>query len=329
MTKTLCSLSAGVLCFAAHCSLANAQSVRIEGSSAGLTISQAAAAEFRASHRSVAVSVRLSGSAGALAKLCRREIDLAHSARPIVKTEIEACRKADVRFVELTIAFDALAVVVNPKNGFVHHLTLPELRSMWEEPAQGKVVLWNQVNARFPNAPLKLLAPDRQFEGSDYFAAAIIGPGKSFRRDTLGSVDDNVLIQGVARDLNTVSYLPVATYLANRARLRAVPIAAGVGAEAVMPSHETIADGRYRPLSRPIFLYVNVQSLARPEAAAFAEFYATHAARLAQSARYVPLTERTYRTGQERLRSRLAGSIWNGTVPVGLRIEELRQGETL
>jgi phosphate transport system substrate-binding protein len=325
MARTICFLSAGALGFTVYCGLANAQAVRIEGSSAGLTISQAAAAEFRARHRNVVVSVGLSGSGGALARLCRGEADFVHSARPIVKTEIEACRQAEAQFIELPIAFDALAVVVNPRNGFVQRLTLPELRSMWEESAQGKVVRWDQVDARFPPEPLKLLAPERQFEDSDYFVSAVLEPGKSPRRDTMASVDDNVLIQGVARDLNTLSYLPVATYLANRAKLRAVPIAASAGTEAVMPSPGTIADGRYRPLSRPIFLYVNVRSLARPEAAAFAEFYAAHAARLAQSARYVPLAERTYWAGQERLRRRIAGSLWNGAVPVGLTLEELQR----
>jgi phosphate transport system substrate-binding protein len=329
MTRTIFLLSVGLLGFAAHCGLASAQAVRIEGSSAGLTISQSAAAGFRASHRNVAVSVGLSGSGGALAKLCRGEADLVHSARSIVKTEIDACQKADVPFIELPIAFDAVAVVVNPKSGFVQHLTLPELRSMWEESAQGKVVRWNQVNARFPDAPLKLLAPDRQFEDADYFTSAILGPGKSPRRDTMGSVDDNVLIQGVARDLNTVSYLPVATYLANRGKLRAVPIAASTGAEAVMPSPETIAEGRYRPLSRPIFLYVNVRSLARAELATFAEFYAANAARFAKDAGYVPLIELTYQKGQERLRRRIAGSVWNGAVPVDLKIEDLQRREML
>src|SRR5438132_7140664 len=151
MNRTVCSLSVALIGFAVHCSLASAQAVRIEGSSAGLTISQEAAAEFRASHRNVAVSVGLSGSGGALTKLCRVEVDLAHSARAILKTEIEACRNADVPFIELPVAFDALAIVVNPKNEFVRQLTLPELRSMWGKSAQGKMVRWNQVNGRFPD----------------------------------------------------------------------------------------------------------------------------------------------------------------------------------
>ncbi|SRR6266496_138734 len=312
-----------------HWSPVQAQSVRVEGSGAGLMISQAAAAEFRRSHKDVAVNVGLSGSSGALGKLCRGEVDLVHSARPILKAEIEACGKADIQFIELPLAFDAVTVVVNPKNSFVQSLTLAELRSMWEEAAQGKIVRWSQVNARFPDAPLKLLAPDAQFDGSNYFLAAILKPGQSPRRDYMGSVDDNVLIQGVARDINTVSYLPVATYLENRAKLRAVPIAASASAQAVAPSPETIASGQYQPLSRPIFLYVNARSLARPEVAAFAEFYAANAARLVQGARYVPLADSAYRAGQERLRRRIAGSVWSGAVPVGLSIEELQKREAL
>ncbi len=322
-------LAIALLSLATHFTDALAQAVRIEGSSAGLTISQAAAAEFRRTHSDVAVNVGVSGSGGALGKLCRGEIDLVHSARPILKSELEACGKADIQFVELPIAFDAVTVVVNRKNSFVQSLTLPELRSIWEEAAQGKVVRWSQVNARFPDAPLKLLAPDRQFDTANYFAAAVLKQGQSPRRDTMGSVDDNVLIQGVARDLNTLSYVPIATYLENRAKLRAVPIAASTGAQAVMPSPETIANGQYQALSRPIFLYVNTRSLARPEVAAFAEFYAANAARLAKGARYVPLTDRTYQAAQERLRRRIAGSVWNGVVPVGLKMEELQRRDTL
>src|SRR6266446_2745986 len=321
IARTRFLLSVGLLSFAVHWNLAQAQTVRLEGSSAGLTISQAAAAEFRRSHKDVAVSVGVSGSGGALGKLCRGEVDMAHSARPILKAEIEACRKADVQFIELPLAFDAVTVVVNPKNSFVQSLTLGELRAMWEETAQGKIVRWSQVNARFPDAPLKLLAPDAQFDGSNYFLAAILKPGQSPRRDYMGSVDDNVLIQGVARDINTVSYLPVATYLENRTKLRAVPIAASAAAEAVTPSLEAIASGQYQPLSRSIFLYVNAKSLARSEVAAFAEFYAANAAWLAKGANYVSLTEGAYRAGQERLRRRIAGSVWDGAVPVGLSLQ--------
>jgi len=117
----------------------------------------------------------------------------------------------------------------------VQSLTLDELRSMWEESARGKIVRWNQVNPRFPDAPLKLLAPDLQFDESNYFAAAVLGTGKATRRDYMGSVDDNVLIQGVARDVNTVSYLPFATYLENRAKLRALAIAASSGLNPSLP----------------------------------------------------------------------------------------------
>jgi phosphate transport system substrate-binding protein len=327
--NTLSLLAASLLGLVVQGAPVQAQSVRLEGSSAGLTISQAAAAEFRRSHKDVAVSVGVSGSGGALGKLCRGEVDVVHSARPILKAEIEACRKADVQFIELPLAFDAVTVVVNPKNSFVQSLTLDELRAMWEETAQGKIVRWSQVNARFPDAPLKLLAPDAQFDGSNYFLAAILKPGQSPRRDYMGSVDDNVLIQGVARDINTVSYLPVATYLENRAKLRAVPIVESAGTEAIAPSLENIANGRYQPLSRPIFLYVNTKSLARSEVAAFAEHYMANAARLAQSARYVPLADSAHRTGQERLRRRIAGSVWSGTVPVGLGMQELQKREAL
>ena len=329
ISKSYGLLAAGLFGLTGCWSFAYAETVRIEGSSAGITISQAAAAEFRRGHSKVLLTVGVSGSGGALSKLCRGEMDLVHSARPILKAEIEACRKADVQFIELPLAFDAVTVVVNRKNSFVQSLTLAELRSLWEERAQGKVVRWSQINAHFPDAPIKLLAPDRQFDSANYFVAAVLGPEQTARGDYMSSTDDNVLIQGVARDINTVSYLPVATYLENRTKLRAVPIAASASAQAVAPSPETIASGQYQPLSRSIFLYVNAKSLARSEVAAFAEYYMANAARLAQGARYVPLADSAYRTGQERLRRRIAGSVWSGAVPIGLSIEELQKREAL
>src|SRR6266446_956569 len=172
ISKSYGLLAAGLFGLTGCWSFAYAETVRIEGSSAGITISQAAAAEFRRGHSKVLLTVGVSGSGGALSKLCRGEMDLVHSARPILKAEIEACNKADVPFIELPLAFDAITVVVNRKNSFVESLTLAELRTMWEEAARGKVVRWSQVNARFPNAPLKLLAPDWQFESSGYFASA-------------------------------------------------------------------------------------------------------------------------------------------------------------
>jgi phosphate transport system substrate-binding protein len=327
--KTPSLLTVLLLALAAPGPGAAVQPVRVEGSSAGLAISQAAADEFQHSHATVKVDIGLSGSGGALGRLCRGDVDLVHSARPIVKTEIDACRTSDVQFIELPLAFDAVTVVVNRKNGFVESLTLAELRTMWDVAARGKVVRWSQVNARFPDAPLKLFAPDWQFESSSYFASVLFGPGRSARSDVMSSVDDNLLVQGVARDVNTLSYVSMATYLDNRAKLRAVPIAPSAGAEAVAPSPETIASGQYRPLSRPIFLYVNVRALVRPEAAAFSEYYIANAARLARSARYVPLADSTYRTGQERLRRRIAGSVWGGAVPIGLTVEELQKRSAL
>jgi phosphate transport system substrate-binding protein len=306
-----------------------AQLIRIEGPGAGLTIGQAAAAEYGRAHPKVRVTVGLSGSGGALRKLCRGDVDLAHSARPMLKAELEACTKANVQFVELPLAFDAVAVVVNAKNSFVKSLTLPELRTMWQDSAQGKVVRWNQVNPAFPEAPLKLLAPDAQFDGSNYFLAAVLKPEQSARRDTMSSVDDNVLIQGLVRDLNTVSYLPLATYLEHRDRLRAVAIAANAAAQPVLPSTDAITSGQYQPLSRPLFLYVNAQSLARAEVAAFAAFYAANAGRLAREADYVPLSESTYRAGQTRLRQRTTGSVWNGAIPVGASLQEFQKREAL
>lgn len=327
ISKSACLLAFGLASLSLPALAADANPVRVEGSSAGLAISRAAATEFRKVRSSVSVHVGLSGTGGALARFCRGEVDLVHGARSISKSEIETCQKSDVPFVELPLAFDALTVVVNPKNTFVKRLTFAELRAMWQESAQGKVVSWHQINPQFPDAPLKLLAPDRQFEASDSFARAILGSGQSVRRDTMASVDEDVLIRAVARDRNALSYVSWARYQENRAALRAIPIVRNETAN--VSSSEVVASGEYRLLSRPLFLYVNLRSLARADVAAFTDFYADKAGSLAGSAGYVPLDESTYRLGRERLRRRITGSIWNGELPAGLTAEEIQKREAL
>lgn len=319
-----CMLAISLLS-AGHASPVFAQSTRINAVTAGRTLTEAALAEFKKHKPAARIELGVAGSAGSLARFCSGETDLALTARPILKDESAACEKRGVQFVEMPIALDAIAVVVNRRNSFVSSLSLDELRRIWESDAQGKITLWSQVDARFPNTPLKLLGPDSRFELASTFTEAVLGPGKSSRRDYMVSVDDDVLVRGVARDAHALAYVSLASYGAHRHELKAVPVAAQSGRAAVEPTIENVARGLYQPLSRPLLLYVNAKALDAIPVREFAEFYVANGARLARAARLVPLAEASYASGLAHLRKRSTGSAWAGVVPTDMTVQELQK----
>jgi phosphate transport system substrate-binding protein len=319
LTQTVLAL---LLPLAAVC--AHAQTLRIDGSAAGASISNVAAAEFRKQKKDASIAVGISGSGGGLAKLCRSEAEMVTTTRPIQASEIDACAKAKIEFIELPIAFDAVTIIVNAGNSFVDRLSVEDLRKMWQASAQSAITHWDQIDPRWPHLPMKLLGPDRLSDESSYFNAAILG-GEAPRRDTMASAEDRILIQGVARDANTLSFVSLAYYLENRAQLKAVPIAAKAGATPVAPTFDAIAKGAYQPLARPLFLYVNVKALENTLMREFAEFTLANGARLAKVANTVPLAESTYRLDLERLRARSTGTVWAGAVPIGLTLQTLEK----
>lgn len=303
---------------------AQAQIVKLDGSSTVYPISEAVAEEFQKATKSpVKVTVGISGTGGGFRKFCRGETDISNASRPILKKEMEECARAGIRYFELPIAFDALTVVVNPKNGFVRQLTVAELRTMWEPAAQGKVTKWSQVNPAFPDAPLKLFGAGADSGTFDYFTEAVVGKPKSSRGDYTASEDDNVLVQGVQRDVNAIAYFGYAYFAENQDRLKAVPIVEKDGKPAVAPSERTVIDGTYQPLSRPIFIYVSEAGYRRPEVREFVAFYLKQAATLAREVKYVPLPARAYELNAEHLRKGKLGSVFGGVPEVGIRIEEL------
>jgi len=301
------------------------QPVRLQSSSAAHPLSQRIAGDFAAAGGKVKIELGDSGSAEALRRLCAGEADFAVVSRPIIKVELAQCAKVEKTFVEVPIAFDALAVVVNPRNSFLAALSVEELRTVWTAEAQGKLVRWSQINSRYPDQPLKLYAPDARAERGNYFNEAILGAGREARRDFSASADDDVIVQAVARDADALGYVPLSYYAANRKRLKAVPIARTAGGSAAEPSLDSIAAGQYQPLSRPLFMYVSAKSLERAEVSAFAEHYLQQVRRIAREMNYVPLADATYQAGEQRLRKRSVGSRWDGTVPVGVTLESLHK----
>jgi phosphate transport system substrate-binding protein len=303
-----------------------AQVVQVDGSSTVFPITEAVAEEFqKAKKGKVKVTVGIAGTGGGFKKFCRGETDISDASRPILKQEMEACKGAGIEYFELPIAYDALTVIVNPKNDWVKTLTVPDLKKMWEPSAQGKVTNWNQVRSEWPNAPLKLFGPGADSGTFDYFTEAIVGKAKSSRGDFTASEDDNVLVQGIINDRNALGYFGFSYYVENQNKLKAVPIDAGKGA--VSPSAKTVEDGTYQPLSRPIFIYVSKKSMDKPEVREFVEFYLKNAPALVKQVKYVPLPQSVYTTGAEHLKKGKVGTMFGGEAEVGVKIEDLMKRE--
>jgi phosphate transport system substrate-binding protein len=300
------------------------QIVKIDGSSTVFPVTEAVAEEFqKAKKQQIKVTVGISGTGGGFKKFCRGETDISDASRPILKKEMEECQKAGIEYIELPVAFDALTVVINPKNSFIKQLSVAELKKMWEPAAQGKVMTWNQVNPAWPNQPLKLFGAGADSGTFDYFTEAITGKSKSSRGDFTASEDDNVLVQGVSRDVNALGFFGFAYYAENKDKLKSVPIVEKDGKPAVPPSEATVLDGSYQPLARPIFIYVSTKSMAKPEVKEFVEYYLAHGAKLSKEVKYVPLPDRIYKAGMDRLNKMQKGTVFAGHADVGVKIDDL------
>ena len=312
---------------AAQAAFGQARIVKIDGSSTVYPITEAVAEEFqKAKKQAIKVTVGISGTGGGFKKFCRGETDISDASRPILKKEMDDCKKAGIEYFELPVAFDALTVVINPKNAFIKQLTIAEMKKMWEPGAQGKVTKWSQVNPQWPDAPMKLFGPGADSGTFDYFTEAVVGKSKSSRGDFTASEDDNVLVQGVARDVNGLGYFGFAYYVENKDKLKAVPIVNEKG-QAVSPSMEAVEAGTYSPLSRPIFIYVNAKSFGKPEVKEFVQYYLTHGAALAREVKYVPLPATAYTTAWEHVQKGKKGTVFGGVAEVGVTIEELLKRE--
>ncbi|MCL4744984.1 MAG: PstS family phosphate ABC transporter substrate-binding protein [Burkholderiaceae bacterium] len=307
--------------------LAGTPRVSFDGSSTVFPVTEAVAEDFQTARRGkVRVTVGISGTGGGFKKFCRGEIDIANASRPILDKEMQACKSAGIDYIELPVALDALTVVVNPKNGFVAQLTVAELKKMWAPEAQGKLRSWKQVNPAWPDEPLKLYGPGADSGTFDYFTEAVVGKSKSSRGDFTASEDDNVLVQGVSRDLGALGYFGFAYYTENRNKLKVVPIVNARG-KPIAPTIDAVISGAYEPLARPIFIYVSAKAIARPEVRDIVEYYLKNAGKLAREVGYVPLPESAYALALENLARGKKGTVFGGHSEVGVTIEELLKRE--
>lgn len=287
--------------------------IKIDGSSTVYPITEAVAEEFQKEKKgAVRVTVGISGTGGGFKKFCSEEdavrTDISDASRRIKPSEIEKCQAAGIEFIELPVAYDAITVVVHPKNP-VNSMTVAELKKMWEPEAQGKIMKWNQVNPTWPDAELRLYAPGADSGTFDYFTDEIVGKSGASRADYTPSEDDNVLVQGVASDPSAIGYFGLAYYEANKGKLKGVAIDSGSGA--VLPLLETVRTGTYKPLSRPIFIYINTKAASRPEVKEFIEYYLNNAEKLVKEVQYVPLLSKEYKEALQSFQKTVNSTINN------------------
>jgi phosphate transport system substrate-binding protein len=309
---TLAALAATVALTVPAVQSQNTPLVKIDGSSTVFPITEAVAEEFQASKRgAVRVTVGVSGTGGGMKKFCSNNAsvrtDVANASRPMSKEEQDACKASGVQYIELPIAYDAITVVVSRRNTKVTKLTVAELQKMWSRASQNSGIRnWRQINPAFDNVPFKLYGPGLDSGTYDYFKETVIGKNNDIRTDFTPSEDDNVLVQGVVNDPNALAYFGFTYYEENKDKLKAVAIDPGNG-QAVLPSATTVNNGTYRPLSRPVYIYVNRAAANKPEVRDFVNFYLDNVPKLSREVGSVPLQTADYTRAKQRFANRQVG----------------------
>jgi phosphate transport system substrate-binding protein len=279
----------------------NKSAITIDGSSTVYPITEAIAEEYRAEDPDVDVTIGVSGTGGGFQKFGRGEVAITNASRPIKDDEKAIAESNGISFVELEVAYDGLAVVVHPENDWVSCFTVEQLKKIWEPAAQGTIKRWNQIDPTWPDEEIHLFGPGVASGTFDYFTEAIVGKSGSSRGDYTASEDDNVLVQGVSGDKYGLGFFGLAYYEENSDKLKMIPVDGGEGC--VEPTTETVSNGTYAPLSRPLFIYVNSSSLENPSVVDFVNFYLTEAPGLLKDVGYIPLTNEEYKREQEKFTS--------------------------
>ena len=291
--------------------------IQIDGSSTVFPISEAVAEGFQQQTQGrIRVAVGESGSSAGLRRFCRGEIHIADSSRPIRSSEMATCAAAGIQYVEIPVAFDGLTVVVHPSNP-LSSLTVAQLRQIWSPGS--RVDNFSAVGG--PNLQMQLFGPGSASGTFEYFTEAVNGTARSSRTDYTPSEDDNVLVQGVANNPGGMAYFGMAYYEENHNRLKAIAVDGGNGP--VLPSRQTVENGSYAPLSRPIFIYVNAGALRRPQVQQFVQYYINNAAAVSARVGYVPLPASAYAAYLQRAQRRTPGTAFGGRAVIGASIEEV------
>lgn len=288
--------------------------IRIDGSSTVYPISEAVAAAFKKLFPKVSISLGQSGTGGGFKRFSVGDCDITDASRPIKSTELEACRRNDITFIEIPVAYDGLTVVVNPKSTFIQSLTVDQLQKIFL--ADGAARTWKDVNSAWPNLPIRVYAPGTDSGTFDYFKEVLVGNTPvSMRADMSTSEDDSILVNGVAGDPNAIGFFGAAYFFQNQDKLRAIPIVNPDSGEAVSPNAQTIEDGSYAPFSRPLFIYLNHKSINQAQVEQFVEYYLAMAGTFAEQVGYVRLPEQVYQTAMTNFLDENLGTHYlNGTL---------------
>lgn len=279
--------------------------IDIDGSSTVYPISEAIAADFKEVQPGVNVTVGVSGTGGGFKRFVKGETDISDASRPIKPEELAAAKENKVEFIELPVAYDGLTIAVHKDNKFIDQLTVDDLKKIFLESSAPKT--WKEVNQNWPATEIKIFAPGTDSGTFDYFKEVVAGKEGAIRSDISPSEDDNVLVTGVAGDENAIGFFGASYYFENKDKLKAVPIVNPDG-KAVSPTAETIESGEYAPFSRPLFIYVNVEAVKRPEVKKFVEYYLEKAPEAAVKVKYVALPKEIYERGQKHYDDRLTGT---------------------
>ena len=321
LTSVLVSTPLGQSGGVAQASATSVSPLRIGGSSTVFPIMAEAIRSFRAAGNTTRIDLKETGTTDGLRRFCAGQLEIANASRPINSRELKACAGNRITFIELPIAFDAITIVVNPANTWASQISTKELARLWGRQAEGKINRWSDVNRDWPDRPIKLCGPGKDSGTYDYFNKAINGSADNSRQDYTASEDDNVIVRCVGQNANALGYFGFSYFMANQAKLKALAVFAT--SVPVSPSIANVQSARYRPLSRPLFVYVNDQALAsKPELQKFITHTIRNGLRIVGAAGDVPLPASTYRLVETKLYKRVAGSAFSGDLPVGLSIGE-------
>ena len=298
--------------------------IKIDGSSTVFPIAEAVAEEFGyLTDGNVRVVAGVSGSGGGFKKFCAGEIDISNASRPITQQEVDLCEDSGVEYIEIPVALDGLSVMVNPENDFVECVSIKQLNTLWNPQAEGKINQWNQIDPTWPAEKIQLYGPGVDSGTFDYFTQTVNGKSQASRGDFVVSEDDNVLVHGISGDKGSLGYFGYAYYLENRDRLKLLGIDGGEGC--VIPTEETINNGTYQPLSRPLFIYLRKDSALKPHIQEFIRYYLSEdgGQKLATEVGYIPFPQKIYELVQARVDSTATGTLFGGSHPHIGSIEEI------
>lgn len=260
--------------------------VLVDGSSTVYPIAEGVAEEFQAENPNVKVTIGVSGTGGGMKKFVAGEIDVCNASRAIKDEEKAEAKKNGIKYAEFKVAFDGIAVVVNKENNWIDSITTAQLKEIWKPDS--KIKTWSDINKNYPKQKIVLFGPDADSGTFEYFTEEIVGEKKKSRSDYTQSADDNVLVEGVAGEKYALGYFGFAYYYENRDKVKVLKV------DGVEPNHDTIKSGAYKPLSRPLFIYVNIESLKKPQVYEFVKFFLANAGRIAEEVGYVSLDQEEY-----------------------------------